>query len=130
MREIGDRRIARRALRQLSSPSMLGSLPSWNVSGKKYGRKRPSVYRTPGMSEIMRSVVPSPTDPTTASRPSSLNPSMYGSVPIHWSPRNIIASLPAACVSSTSFLTFARTNVDRNAIQSRCALRGMRHVEL
>ena len=42
---------------------------SWKVSGKKYGRKRPSVYFTFLISLNRRKVAPFPTLPTTASSP-------------------------------------------------------------
>ena len=61
---------------------VISNTTSWNVSGKKYGRKRPSVYFTPSMSEIRRRVEPLPTLPTTASSPMVLNSGMKGSVPI------------------------------------------------
>ena len=54
---------------QFSFASIQGSFPSKNVSGKKYGKNLPSVYLTPGISAIILSVAPPPTDPTTPSNP-------------------------------------------------------------
>ena len=105
---MGFLKIARRAVIQFSFASFTGSPPSWKVSGKKYGKNLPSVYFTPSISEIRRSVLPFPTLPTTASRPIVANSFIKGSVPIQWSPKNIIASLPYSWVISTiSFASFA-----------------------
>ena len=54
---------------------MLGSLPSSERVGKKYGRKRPSIsHFTPGYPAIMQVVVPSPNQRTDDSiRPRSRN---------------------------------------------------------
>ena len=76
------KRQALRAVTQFTFASFTGSPPSWKVSGKKYGRKRPSLYFTPSISLIRRRVEPFPTLPTTASRPIDLNSLIKGSVPI------------------------------------------------
>lgn len=53
--------MALRAVTQFTLASFNGSPFSWNTSGKKYGKNLPSVYLTPLISEIKRSVVPEPT---------------------------------------------------------------------
>ena len=69
IRSTGLRKIALRAVTQLTLASFNGSPFLWKTSGKKYGKNLPSVYLTPLISEIKRSVVPEPTDPTAASNP-------------------------------------------------------------
>ena len=102
--------MARLADNQFLLASIVGSFPSRNTSGKKYGKNLPSVYFTCGISEIIRSVAPPPTEPTTASNPICSKYGPYGSVPIQLSPKNIMASLPASCTSSTNFLASLATN--------------------
>ena len=53
-------KIARLAVTQFTLASLTGSPPSWKVSGKKYGRKRPSVYFTFLISLNRRKVAPFP----------------------------------------------------------------------
>ena len=62
---IGLRRIALLAVTQFTFASFTGSPPSWNVSGKKYGKNLPSVYFTFLISLNRRRVAPFPTLPTT-----------------------------------------------------------------
>ena len=68
------------------------------------------MYFTPLISLIRRSVEPFPTLPTTESSPIDANSSMNGSVPIQWSPKNIIASLPHSWVISTISLAILATS--------------------
>ena len=67
---------------QCAFASLTGSPPSWNVSGKKYGKNLPSVYFTFLISLNRRRVAPFPTLPTTASSPIDANSSINGSMPI------------------------------------------------
>ena len=79
------------------------------------------------MSEISRRVEPLPTLPTTASRPMVLNSGMKGSVPIQWSPRNIMASQPHSWVISTISLASLATSRRWKAWKSWYSLLGMRY---
>ena len=85
------------------------------------------MYFTPGMSEIRRRVEPLPTLPTTASRQMVLNSSMKGSVPMKWSPRNIMASLPSSWVMSTISLASLATSRRWKAWKSLNSLLGTRY---
>ena len=108
---------------------VLFGLPNGSpLRGRCRGRNRagnaPSVYLTPSMSEMSRRVLPLPTLPTTASRPMVLNSGIEGSVPIQWSPRNIMASQPHSWVMSTISLASLATSRRWKAWKSRYSLLG------
>ena len=85
------------------------------------------MYLTPEMSEISRSVEPLPTEPTTASTPMVFHSSINGSVPIQWSPRNIMASSPYSWVISTISLQSLATSRRWKAWKSLYSLEGIRY---
>ena len=123
---IGLRRIALLAVTQFTFASFTGLPPSWNVSGKKYGKNLPSVYFTFLISLNRRRVAPFPTLPTTASSPIDANSSINGSMPIQWSPMNIIASFPYSCTISTISLASFATSRLWNAWKSLNSFEGIR----